>query len=245
MLKRTLPQGFSVRNDGGEDDKPATMKQVADMVSGALRRFTTQEVPKLLEPITGQMSQVGENLTKLQESLNKLTPPPIDDKKKKDEEGPGVELNTRLQGLEKTNKDLNDRLVKMDEDRKAAEKRALDTEKSSKIRTKLAEFTFATPDAAEDAFNLVSGLIRYDKSGNLVAGDESNAVMFDAFLTEYIPAKKGHLLAASGKSGAGAQPGDKRSNTSPMSLDKIKVGMSVDEQKVAAGQILKALKSGE
>lgn len=206
-----------------------TQDQVNSMISGALARFTRQELPKHFEAVTGQLTSLAENLTSLQTSIAGLNQQDKDSNKKKDEISP--ELNARIQKAEKEAADAKKKADQLEELRKTAEEKALATDQESKIRTELAKFNFVNEEAANDAYLVAASMVSRSGDGVLVANDLPIA----DFFKDYFPTKKAHLLAPTGRSGSGAQGGGSKSNLGVATTDMIKPGMSGEDlAKVAA-----------
>lgn len=228
---------------GGEGKTTAVdEKRVNEIVNGALSRWSKDELPKTLktsfETVTAgfndQFKLITENLTAL------ATPPGTSTGKEKDGKG-GDELSPAVKAkfgeFEKIIKAQGETITNSENLRVAAEKRAKDTQKESKIRASLGQFTFATPDAAEDAYILVNGKVDFNDDGDLLA----DGLLLEDFVKTYIPEKKNYLLASTGKGGSGASNGTAKGNKAKVDIEKIGPGMSADDTRNTISAILDAL----
>ncbi len=222
-----------------EDPPPGTITEdrVNTIVNGAIAKVKnelTTSVKDMLTPFGDQFKTLTEGLTALQTSIAAGAP---DDKKKKVDGELPPEVNLQL-------KQLNDKVGKQEKDladekkrREEAEATTKKTEKESKLRTALGQFNFASPDAAEDAFTLLQSKVDFDSDGKLVA----DGLPMEDFVKDYIPSKKAHLLAQTGKGGAGASAGSNKGGAGAFQIEAIKPGMSVEDQARAAGAIRQAI----
>lgn len=202
-----------------------TETKVHEIVNGALKRMETQVLPSLLKPIEERQTNFLADLTSKLDSLKPVSS--SDGSKNKSDEtntSPGLapEVSARIHALETQSKRDADKLTKLEEERRKAEERSLKTDKESKIRSVLSGFTFVSPEAADDLFNLLDGAISRTESGELIGGDN---LPFDVFIKDYVPAKKAHFLAPAGKGGSGATGGTTRHDNNRVNLEDIKPGM--------------------
>lgn len=208
-----------------------------------LKTEMTSSFQGMLKPFEGlgpALSTLTENLTTLQTKMNETPAPGTKDGKegkggKEGELSPEVAL--QIKNLTKQVEEQGKTLSTEKEARTKAEKAALDTAKESKLRNALNQFQFVNPEAAEDAYALISGQVTYDDNGALIAG----GLPMEDFVKDFVPSKKAHLLAPVGKGGAGASGGSKTGAAGAFQMENIKTGMSVDDQKSAAGAIVRAL----
>lgn len=226
---------------GGGAVTPIDEKRVNDIVNGALKRFSEKELPGVLKiGLDGVTAGFTTQFTTLTETLAALkpvetTPPAKGDNKKDDELSPAVKA--KFQEYEKEQKKQADLIAASDKLRIAAEAKAKATEKNSGVRAALNQFNFATPEAAEDAFTLISGKVDFNEEGQLVA----DGLLVDDFVKGYIPEKKPYLLASTGKGGSGASGGTNKTGKGKFDTDSIKPGMSTEMQASAVSAILDAI----
>jgi hypothetical protein len=233
----------------GEALKGDFAKTMNDTVNGAISKMQKDVLPGILKSsLEGVTKQFGDQFTALTDNLANLqtTLTTNNDGKgkgsgdKKDDVSP--EVKAMLQKLEKSNADLAKKLEDEAKKRETAETKAKQTDKESQIRSLLnSEFAFATPEAAEDAFSLVSGKIDFDpETGKLVA----DGLPFGDFVKDFIPTKKPYLLSPKGKGGAGSEKGGVKGSSGAFTLEQIKPGMSQEDMVKAAGSIKQALVDG-
>lgn len=210
------------------DDQQAsslTEAKVHEIVNGALKRVETQVLPSLLKPFEDRQATFLADLTSRLDGLKSNAPGDGSHKKTEETGGTGglsPEVSARIHALETQSKRDADKLTKLEEERRRAEERSLKTDKESKIRSVLSGFTFVSPEAADDLFNLLDGAISRTDSGELIGGDN---LPFDVFIKDYVPAKKAHFLAPAGKGGSGATGGTTRHDNNKVNLEDIKPGM--------------------
>jgi hypothetical protein len=241
-MKR-FPNSRILHGDGtppsGEGTPPAGQLDAAGvqkLINNGIAAFAKNELPRLFDPFSTQLTGLGDLL----KQMNERTPstPPSTPLNKQDGNTLPPETNQLIQGLKKEVETLRASQTQETEKRIAAEKKALDTDQESKVRAALKGFDFATEDAAEDAYTLVSKMITRSEDGNLVSSDN---LPYDSFIKDFIPTKKPHLLAPVNRSGAGATAGTGR-QTGRTSVDiaDIKPGAS-KETLAAAGSQIRAL----
>lgn len=215
-----------------------TMDQVNVAINGAVAKIKTEMTgtfTTMLKPFEG----LGAQLTTLTENLAAIQTTSTEGKGKKkdgaeDELPPAVAL--QIKNLNEGQKKLTDALAKEQEKSATAEKKAKDTTLDSELRTALDQFNFVNPEAKQDAFTLLRGQVEFGEDGSLVAG----GLPMPDFVKDFIPAKKGHLLATEQRGGAGAKPGSAGAKGS-FQFEKIGLGMTADDTKQAATAILAAL----
>lgn len=212
--------------------------RVNAIVNGALAKFKT-EVPKMFEsvltPLTQQLTEMGASFTSINEKLA-TTPPPVVTPPNASAIPP--EVNAQLLQLTRGLETANKKLADSEKQREIAEKQAVETDKAAKVRSALAVHNYASPEAAEDAFSLINGMIERDANGKLVA----DGLPLEDFVKDFIPKSKAYLLAPTGRSGAGASAGQARGGQQTFGIDGIKPGMSAEDSRSAAGAIVAALR---
>ncbi len=235
-MKR-LPNGRIVHGDptpmAGEPPPAVTEARVTELVNGAvtgaLKNFQEKQLPGLFKPVNETLASITESLRTLSEAAPKAKEPAA-------AAAGDVETNTVITGLRKQLDTLTKTQADEVKRREAAETAAQNTQKESKIRTLLDQFEFVNADAKEDAFSLVSPLITRDADGNLIGGD----LTADAFIKDFIPAKKGHLLAPVNTKGGGPAPGARRIGGAQVGIESIKPGMSQADLSAVAAAIRNA-----
>lgn len=244
MLKNRLAMGvlMDAASDAAAGGGGATTideKRVNEIVNGALKRFSEKELPGVLKiGLDGVTAGFTTQFTSLSETLAALKPADITlakGDKKEDELSPAVKA--KFQEYEKEQKRQSDLIATSEKARGEAEAKAKLTEKNSGVRAALNQFNFATPEAAEDAFTLISGKVEFNDEGQLVA----DGLLVDDFVKGYIPEKKPYLLASTGKGGSGASGGTNKQGKGKFDMDSIKPGMSAEVQGSAVSAILDAL----
>lgn len=226
-----------------KDAAPASLSEarVHEIVNGAFKRVETQVIPSLLKPIEERQTTFLADLTAKLDSITK-TPDPGGDKSPSDKDknaSVSPDVAARIHSLEQQSKRDADKLAKLEQERVNAENRSLNTEKESKIRSVLAEFSFVSKDAADDVFSIVERLIVRNEANELIS--EEGGLPVDVFLRDFIPSKKAHFLAPAGKSGSGATPGSTRDSAGKVNIEDIKPGMSQAELAKAAAAIRQAI----
>lgn len=213
-----LMEGEPSGGGGGlKKGEPLTLEQVNQAASAAVAKWAKDNLPGAIKDAT---KDLGTSLTSITETLTTLqtalTSGGGDGKGKgkddKGDDGLTPELRVRLAKYEKDAKDTATALAQEKEKREAAEKAQKETAKQSAIRRALGQHTFASDEAAEDAFVLINGKVDYDPDDptRLLA----EGLPLDDFVANYIPEKKPHLLAAQGKGGAGANGGSPKGGPS-------------------------------
>lgn len=241
-----LMEGEPGGGGGGlKKGEPLTLEQVNQAASAAVAKWAKDNLPGAIKDATKDLgtslTSITETLTTLQSALTSGGGDGKDGKGKdgKGDDGLTPELRVRLAKYEKDAKDTATALAQEKEKREAAEKAQKETAKQAAIRRALAQHTFASDEAAEDAFVLINGKVDYDPDDatRLLA----EGLPLDDFVANYIPEKKPHLLAAQGKGGAGATGGSaKGSAASKVNIEDIsaanlyKADGTVDTAKLSA-----------
>lgn len=214
--------------------------KINTMINGALARFAKDVLPGVVteanKGLNANFATLTENLTNIQTMLAASQPKPKEGKEGNDD-GLTPALRARFEAQEKAIKTANDLVATEKTAREAAEKKSRDTAKESAIRESLGQFTFASTDAAEDAFTLLQGKVDWDEQGNLIA----EGLPVKDFVTNYIPEKKSHLLQVLNKGGSGAQPGIGRQSFTKVDMDDIKPGMTLEQTQRSVTAILNAI----
>ncbi len=220
-----LMEGEPAAGGGGlKKGDPITLEAVNAAVAAGIAKFTKDNLPGAIKDAT---KDLGTSLTGITETLAILQGAITggggnDDGKKKGEKGDDgltPEARVRFANLEKAVKTSNDALAEEKTKRETAEKGQRDTAKQSAIRQALGQHAYASPEAEEDAFVLISGKVDFDPEDptRLLA----DGLPLNDFVANYIPDKKPHLLAAQGKGGAGAQGGSAKSGSSKVDIESI------------------------
>ncbi len=140
-----------------------------------------------------------------------------------------AELNVRLANLEKQNKALADETKTEKEARAAAEAKALETDRMSKIDAYLSTLPFPPGKAKQQFRDAYQSKVKRDDSGELIVETDKGPLGFDVFLQSEFEASP-HLQNQHGHSGAGASGGAKPSGTAKL----------LDVTHMTTEQILKA-----
>jgi hypothetical protein len=255
MLRNRLSRGVLMDADpgaGGGDGKTAVLdeKRVTELinttVNGAIGKLMKDDLPKVLKTNTESLTAMfGDQFKTLNDGLAALKP--VEPVKTPDGKGGDKtvdlppEYKAKFNEFEKTIKTQGETLAAEQKARLAAEQKAKATEKDSKVRSSLNQFTFATPEAAEDAFTLISSKVDFNDEGELLA----DGLLLNDFVSTYIPEKKPYLLASAGKGGSGASSGTTKGGKGKFEIEKIGAGMSADDQKSAISAILDALPNAQ
>jgi hypothetical protein len=249
MLRNRLSMGVLMDADpgaGGGDGKTAVYDQkvvtelINTTVNGALSRFMKDDLPKALKGNTDTLTAAfGDQFKSITESLAALKP--VEPVKTPDGKG-DIDLppafKAKFNEFEKTIKAQGEAITKSETARVAAEAKSKQTEKDSKVRAALAIHSYASPEAAEDAFTLISGKVDFNEDGELLA----DGLLLNDFVAAYIPEKKSYLLASAGKGGSGASTGSTKGlGGKKFDIEKIGAGMSAEDAKSAYSAILNAL----
>lgn len=216
MLINRLSRGLLMDGEPGgggglKKGDPVTLDAVNAAITAGIAKFAKDNLPGAIKDATKDLGAslltITESLTTLQTSLtggggggdHKGKPG------EKGDDGLTPELRVRFAKYEKDAKDTSTALAQEKEKREVAEKAQKETAKHSAIRQALGQHSYASPEAEEDAFVLISGKVDFDPEDatRLLA----DGLPLNDFVASYIPEKKPHLLAAQGKGGAGAQGG--------------------------------------
>lgn len=250
------PKALSGRIYGEEAPPALTLETVNKTINDALARFQKDHLPGVIttavttatKGLTDQFATVGTTMAAIQESLTARGGGEGDGgqggKKKKDsEEGDGMTPAVRaaFDKLTRENAALKTGQDALQKGKEDADARALKTAKESALRGALAQFTFAGPEAAEDAFSLLLPKIEVEDGTGAFLSD---GLPLADFVTTFVPTKKPHLLAPVGKGGAGAANGGQRGGQKAFTMEDIKPGMSNEDIARASSTILAAIKNG-
>lgn len=216
--------------------------KVNEMINGAVNRMVKDELPKFfteqMKPFNTQFTTIADTLKGFQTTLTGLKPVPVEPTKEELEKGITPEVKGMLKRLEDAQKVTNDQLATEKKLREEAQAKSFETDKQSKVRTALGGYDFVTPEAAEDAFQLIHGQVQVDEAtGNLIAG----GLPLSDYVTDAIMTKRAHLLKPVGKGGSGASGGSTKQGQGGFDIDKIHSGMTDAERAQAAGAIARAL----
>lgn len=215
--------------------------------NGELMKGLPAIVTTTMKGVTDQVTGFGDTLKGLNETLAglKVTVTPAD---KKIDPPPDNKLSTLPPEVAAQLTRLNADLRKTQDDlkseqtaRQETEKSAKQTRKESMVRAALNQFQYASPEAAEDAFSLISNSAEWAEDGRLVVNKDGQPLLVEDFVKTHIPEKKPYLLATVDKGGSGANAGRLKSGGSAIGLGDIKVGMSKEETSAAVSAILAAI----
>jgi hypothetical protein len=158
----------------------------------------------LLVELRKDLNGIAKSLkTDLGKLLKPEAPPPSPEPTPTPTPGSDPEKNALALQLKRLQEDSDKRIKALETTNAETQKRAEETERDSKIRSKLADFSFATEQAKETAFQLFKGAVTRSDDGSLVAGD----LPFDKFIETELPGTHAYLLAPKDVSGAGARKG--------------------------------------
>lgn len=220
-------------------------KAITDIVNAglatAVKGLKIPSADDLGKLVDGKLTGISEALAKLTEAAPQGGGKPDD----KGGKGGSPEDKAAIQNLTKQLEAVTKSQAESQKKAEEAEQKALSTDKESKIRTVLGEFEFTSEDARQDAYQLINGLITRDAEGNLLGQDN---LPFDAFIRNFIPEKKGYLLAPLNRSGSGAPSGGSVKSGGPQAggkfqIEQIKPGMKGEELAAAVRAIRAALPS--
>jgi hypothetical protein len=152
-------------------------------------------------------------------------------------------ITAQLATLTRTVTDLKKQNETLASERESEKKSRLETERVTSIRNVLNSIEFKDPAAREMFFKAISGDVKYDDEGRLVAEGESGVLPMADYIKTQADANQ-YLLAPKGGGGAGAVPGNKRPNgaggpvkMSDLTPEKI-AAMKPEEYTAAMSQIL-------
>ncbi len=237
-----LREPVAAGGDGG-GGAAVSLEDVNKAINGAVAKLKTEitgQFTTMLKPFEGlgdQLTQLTTNLTEVQTKLTAAPAAGGDDKNKGKATDP--EVAAMLKKLEASQATLTTQLAAEKEKREGAEKAAQKSTKDAGLQAALNKFQFANEQAAEDAFSLLAGQVEFGEDGKLVAG----GLPLNDFVADFIPNKKSYLLAPAQKGGAGASAGQGRGGGANVQFESIKAGMSIEDQRAAAGAILRAMPS--
>lgn len=216
-----------------------TAEQLQAQIDAALKTKVDEALKIHLAPFSETLKGITETLKGLAEKPKVVEPPKVEPPAPKKGEG-SPEQNAELLTLRKSLETLSEQHKQSEERRAAAEKKSAETAKESAIRAELNKFAFANEEAANDAYMLVSGQLTSDEAGTLLGPGNLPA---GAFLADYLPTKKAHLLSRTGAGGAGPTGGQKIGPANAASIEEIKAGMPPERLAVVGRSIIDALKA--
>jgi hypothetical protein len=240
--------GNTDNNSGGQ--APLTMETVNTIVNAAVANLRKKDLPALLNqhltPITTQLTEFGTILQGLR---------PTTDGGSGSASGSGTstgtgsasggglgstsssvppEVNAMLKTLNETVKRQETAIKDLATAKEAAEKQARETAKASHVRESLAGFNFATPSAANTAFELVRGQVKEQEDGGYIAGD--NLPVAD-FIKDFLQREHPYLLKATESRGSGATGSMGSGGGKPFDINQIRPGMTKEERALAVSKI--------
>jgi len=234
----------------------ALKAEITELVTTAIKASNGELIKGLptiisttMKGVTDQVTGFGDTLKGLNDTLAALkpagTPPPPDKKVDPAPAGASMlppEVAAQLTKLNTDLKKTQDDLKLERDARQATELSAKQTRKESMVRAALNQFQYASPEAAEDAFSLISNSAEWAEDGRLVVkGGDGQPLLVEDFVKTHIPEKKPYLLATIDKGGSGANAGRLKNNGPAIGMDDIKVGMSPEQTSAAVGAILAAI----
>jgi len=214
-------------------------------------RFEDFKKTGLSEAIASHVKPVNEQLTTINEALNKLVSnpgtTPIGDGTNR---GGGnmipPELNAQLRTLNDTVKNQGKTIADLQAAKESAEKRAEETERHSTIRTALNGLPFVNDRASETAFSIVLPHVKRMDDNTLVASINGENFPVPAFAKDFLEKEHAYLFKASGVSGSGApNTGSGVRMGAKIDINSIKPGMKLDDRAAAVEAISAVMASNQ
>jgi hypothetical protein len=129
-------------------------------------------------------------------------------------------VNAELQLLRKQISTLTNDNAKFKQERDQEKAARLETERSTAIRNVLNGIEFRDQESRDLVFSAITGMIKRDEEGNLVAQSADGPVTYDAFFRGYVD-KLPNLLAPKGGGGSSATGGTRTGSGKGYNLDTM------------------------
>jgi hypothetical protein len=176
----------------------------------------------------------------LAELVKPAAPPPDPAKPDDAASGAGAKDDPRFTELQRTLEKEKGEREKIAKQLADAEKRSEEKERLAAVSTALAEFQFASADAAADARQLFFGQVQRTKeNGALVAPDGTTDAA--KWIREQLEGPKAFFLAPKAVAGSGAASGGRTGK--PIQIEDIKLGMTAEQIQQAKAEIAALLGS--
>lgn len=235
--------------DDPKDAQQITEARINEMINGALKRFSTVEMPKALEPVTKQLSEFQTATASIVDELKALKAKPAEGAPKPNDKGDAPaeskaadpETNARLKQMEDRNRTLAEQVEALKKDGELKEQRALQVDQESRVRQALNKLQFVDGSAAEDAFMIINRMVRRTDDNELIIGDDGEALPVADFVRDFFPKQRPYYLKPDGVSGSGAGSGDPAVPNPRVSLEGIIPGADEKALVAAAAEIAKNL----